>query len=203
MAGILLLLNAQTSLAGSLHADAGVTSDYVWRGLTQTNGRPAVQGGLEYVTGSTWYFGAWVSNTSYGENGQNSPEVDYYVGMTGKGNSTAYDIGMINYTYPESSGDGFTELYFSFILEKYSFKYSTSSDVGTYVEANTTYKLSIRQDTVLKFHVGNYQLNHGSDYVDANVTLTISEFSLSVSKTTVSSLHNEGIKTFVSWNRSF
>ncbi|MDH5444796.1 MAG: TorF family putative porin [Gammaproteobacteria bacterium] len=201
--GMLLFLSAQTSLAASLHADAAVTSDYVWRGISQTNGKPAVQGGLEYITETRWYFGAWVSNTSHGENGQNSPEVDYYVGLTGQGISTAYDLGVINYTYPESAGDGFTELYFSFMLEFFTVKYSTSSDVGTYIEASTSFKLPFRKDSSVNFHVGQYQLNNSTDYMDANVSVRISEFSLTVSKTTTNSPADKDYKTFVTWNRIF
>ena len=199
----LLLFPLQTSFAGSLHADAAVYSDYVWRGLTQTNGRPAVQGGLEFVTDGTWYFGAWVSNTTMGTNGQNSPELDYYVGMSNKGKGMAYDLGMINYTFPESSGDDFTEIYFSFILDSYSVKYSTSADVGTYIEFNMTQKLHLRKDTYLNFHVGQYQINSGTDYIDGNVAIIVSEFSLTISQTTLNSTHDKDTKYFVGWNRTF
>ena len=188
---------------GNWFASVGVASDYVWRGISQTNGKPAVQGGLEYITETRWYFGAWVSNTSHGENGQNSPEVDYYVGLTGQGISTAYDLGVINYTYPESAGDGFTELYFSFMLEFFTVKYSTSSDVGTYIEASTSFKLPFRKDSSVNFHVGQYQLNNSTDYMDANVSVRISEFSLTVSKTTTNSPADKDYKTFVTWNRIF
>lgn len=115
LSGLLYLLSAGTSLAGSLHGDAAVSSDYVWRGLSQTSGGPAVSGGLEYVTSGSWYMGTWVSNTTNGSNGVNSAEVDYYIGLSGKGSSLGYDIGYISYTYPQSTDLNFSELYFAFM----------------------------------------------------------------------------------------
>lgn len=203
LSAILLALSPETGFAGDLHADAGVTSDYVWRGLSQTRGGPAVSGELEYVTVSDWYFGTWVSNTSQGENGVDSAEVDYYLGLSGKGSTVGYDVGIINYTYPQSSGLDFSELYFSLMLEGYSFKYFNGADSGTYLEANMTRKLTIRKESSLVFHIGNYNRKSGSDYFDYSVSLRISEFSLTFSKARVSTAQDKDLKTFVSWEQSF
>lgn len=203
ISGVLLLLQAETSLAGSLHADAGVASDYVWRGLTQTNGGPAVSGGLEYVTDSAWYLGTWVSNTTHGENGVNSAEVDYYIGLSGMGSTVGYDIGMINYTYPQSSNLDFSEIYFAFMLDGFSFKYSDGSDSGTYLEGDMTYKLAIRERSSVRIHVGSYSRKNASDYYDYSVSLQISEFSLTLSKASVDTAQDKDMKTFVGWRRGF
>ena len=46
----------------------GVTSDYVFRGITQTDFDPALQGGLDYAFGdSGWYVGAWASNVDFAD----------------------------------------------------------------------------------------------------------------------------------------
>lgn len=45
--------------------NAGIASQYVFRGLTQTDGKPAVQGGFDYSHSSGFYFGTWMSNSSW------------------------------------------------------------------------------------------------------------------------------------------
>src|SRR5512140_3616978 len=45
--------------------NVGITSQYVFRGLTQTDGKPAVQGGFDYAHSSGLYAGTWLSNISW------------------------------------------------------------------------------------------------------------------------------------------
>lgn len=203
ISGALCLLSTGTTLAGSLHGDAGVTSDYVWRGLSQTSGGPAVSGGLEYVTEGSWYMGTWVSNTTHGANGVNSAEVDYYFGLSGKGSTAGYDIGFINYTYPQSSALNFSELYFAFMAEGMTFKYSDSSSAGTYLEGNITYKLAFRKDTSLLLHAGSYSRNSRPSYFDVSAGLRIEDFSISFSKADVNDEQDKDMKIFVGWHHSF
>ena len=199
----LCVLRAQTGFAGTLHFDAGVTSDYVWRGLTQTRGKPAVSGGMEHVTDGNWYFGAWASNTQSEAYTYGSAELDLYVGLTGQGDSIGYDIGFINYQYPAYSGADFSEMYFALIADKLMFKYSDSSDAGTYLEVNITYPLSMHKDASLVVHVGNYDRSHASGYVDTSISLTVSELSLTLSKASVDTPQDKDLKAFVSWKHSF
>jgi len=49
----------------ALTANIGLVSDYVFRGLTQTNGKPAIQGGIDYAHSSGFYVGTWLSNISW------------------------------------------------------------------------------------------------------------------------------------------
>src|SRR5262245_32365582 len=43
----------------------GLFSQYIFRGLTQTNGDPAIQGGLDYSHSSGFYLGTWATNISW------------------------------------------------------------------------------------------------------------------------------------------
>ena len=45
--------------------NVGIYSQYIFRGLTQTNGDPALQGGVDYAHSSGFYLGAWGSNISW------------------------------------------------------------------------------------------------------------------------------------------
>ena len=46
----------------SVSANVTLTSDYVWRGLGQTAGNPAIQGGFDYASDGGFYAGIWASN---------------------------------------------------------------------------------------------------------------------------------------------
>ena len=71
----------------ALSMNVGIVSQYVYRGLAQTNGNPAIQGGIDYVYKGSFYVGAWLSNSSYYSdlmNGASSSlEVDGYAGYKG------------------------------------------------------------------------------------------------------------------------
>jgi uncharacterized protein (TIGR02001 family) len=96
--------------------NVGVYSQYIFRGLTQTNEEPALQGGLDYSHSSGFYIGAWGSNISWLKENFTSPagvvagqydeggslELDLYGGFRGNFGKTdfTYDIGFLYYWYP-------------------------------------------------------------------------------------------------------
>jgi uncharacterized protein (TIGR02001 family) len=55
-----LLPRLQAQLTGNL----GLTSDYRFRGVSQTQNAPAVQGGIDYAHSSGLYIGNWNSSVS-------------------------------------------------------------------------------------------------------------------------------------------
>lgn len=99
--------------------NVGLTSDYMFRGISQTQGNGAIQGGLDVAHESGLYVGTWASNVDFG--GDASVEFDYYLGF---GNNItediSYDLGWIKYDYPGQSGLNFSEYYGS--LTAYGFK---------------------------------------------------------------------------------
>src|SRR5690349_3327239 len=98
------------SAADSPHtitANVGLFSQYIFRGLTQTNGDPAVQGGFDYSHTSGFYAGTWASNISWLRDGGayragGSAEIDLYGGFKGSIGKTdlSYDLGTLYYWYP-------------------------------------------------------------------------------------------------------
>jgi uncharacterized protein (TIGR02001 family) len=48
-----------------LSANVGLYSNYVFRGISQTGGDPAIQGGLDYTHSSGFYLGTWASNVGW------------------------------------------------------------------------------------------------------------------------------------------
>ena len=102
-------------------ANVTVVNNYVYRGLTQSNFKPAVQGGFDYAHESGLYIGNWNSSISWisdsyatnGANvGKNTPssygsvtapiEMDFYAGYKKEliGEGFASDIGFLQYYYP-------------------------------------------------------------------------------------------------------
>jgi uncharacterized protein (TIGR02001 family) len=144
------------SAAAQLSYNVGVVSDYRYRGITQTNFGPAVQGGVDYAHSSGFYVGAWASTISWIKNtgdsnrlaGNNMAgfsagsnlEVDLYGGF--KGNVTkdlGFDVGVLQYWYPGNKLDAIragtvqlfqkaetTELYGGLTYGPLSAKYSYS-----------------------------------------------------------------------------
>ncbi len=77
------------------------TSDYVFRGVSQTNSSWAVQGGIDYAAPAGVYAGTWASNVSFG----GGIEMDFYGGFASEVAGVTYDLGVIYYAYPKSHDD--------------------------------------------------------------------------------------------------
>ena len=76
----------------------GVVSDYVFRGVSQTDQDPALQGGIDATFGdSGFYAGAWASNVDFGDD--TDAEVDLYGGYRTEAGGFALDFGLIGYLY--------------------------------------------------------------------------------------------------------
>lgn len=96
------LLQAQD--ASPLAFNASVTSDYRYRGISQSRLRPALQGGADYVHGSGWYAGTWLSTIRWVRDGGGDGRVewDFYGGRRGKlAGGFSYDAGALGYWYPD------------------------------------------------------------------------------------------------------
>jgi uncharacterized protein (TIGR02001 family) len=99
----------------------GLYSQYIFRGLTQTDRGPAVQGGVDLTHSSGFYLGAWASNISWlrDKNNYDSPsydsayskgghlELDIYGGYRYTfSNGVGIDLGALQYIYPGSRKSG-------------------------------------------------------------------------------------------------
>lgn len=95
----------------TLSANVGITSDYIFRGFSQTAEGPAIQGGFDATCG-IFYAGVWASSLDFagGLGGtasidtifDASVEVDGYVGIKPKTGPVTWDIGFIYYGYPNA-----------------------------------------------------------------------------------------------------
>lgn len=168
--------------------NVGLVSDYVFRGLTQTNGKPAIQGGLDYSHASGIYAGTWASNISWftdqnagvksnavslaspgavgapyvaNQSNQASLEWDFYAGYKGSfATDWTYDVGMLRYQYPGSY-----------------------RNLGAYRKPNTTevyaaigYKwLTLKYSKAISAYTFGVVQSEGADYLDLSATVQLGE----------------------------
>jgi len=98
---------AAENFSGTLTA----TSDYTYRGMTFSDGGPAIQGSMDWGTGP-WFAGAWASSWDSGTTA--NMEVDYYFGWADAVGGVDLMVMPIWYTYPEADfGDHIFEIWLS------------------------------------------------------------------------------------------
>ena len=91
-------------------ATLAATSDYVWRGISQTNEDPAFQAGVTYTSKVGIYAGAWTSNVDFGA-GDPDWERDFNIGYnTDIGEHVNFDVMVNRYTYSGASASNWNEL---------------------------------------------------------------------------------------------
>lgn len=120
----------------SLTANVGLFSEYIFRGVTQTGGEPALQGGFDYSHASGLYAGTWASNISWLQDfkvyEQSSVEIDFYGGFKRNIGATDFffDVGTIYYWFPGNRIAGWSantwELYGGLGWKWLGFRYSYS-----------------------------------------------------------------------------
>ena len=168
--------------------NAALTTDYRYRGYSQTRLKPAVQGGADYVHNpSGFYAGTWLSTIKWVKDagGDASVEWDIYGGKRGDiGGGFSYDVGGLYYFYPSNdlnpSANTF-ELYGAVGYGPFSLKYShsttnlfgfTDSKNSGYVDAAMNQE--IQDGYILNLHLGHQKVNHNSaaSYYDWKVGVT-------------------------------
>ena len=107
--GIALAQEKKGGFPGAFSANVNLTSEYLFRGISQTDEAPALQGGFDYEVSLTkpvaLYLGVWASNVDFNEaagvDGA-TIEIDYVGGLRGKVSDSGFgwDIGFIYYSYP-------------------------------------------------------------------------------------------------------
>lgn len=103
---------ASQTKAADLSGNAALTTDYVWRGSTQTSGDPAVQAGFKVSGDAGLYASVWGSNVKFAPGSDASSEFDFTVGW-GKSLSDDWtvDVNVLRYQYPSTAVDlNWTEL---------------------------------------------------------------------------------------------
>lgn len=168
--------------------NVAVTSDYRYRGISQTRLKPAVQGGADYVNNPTGlYVGTWLSTIKWIEDagGDNKFEWDVYFGKRGElpGGFT-YDVGFLAYLYPDHSlpvSPTTKEIYvqggYGPVTLKYSHAISNlfgfaDTKNSTYVDGQFNYEIT--DGYIFNAHVGHQKVKNlsSASYTDWKLGVT-------------------------------
>lgn len=111
---VLLAVVAATGSAAAydLSGNAALTSDYLWRGSSQSQGDAAVQAGFKLATDSGFYASMWGSSVEFAPDTHASSELDFSLGWAGQlSQDWALDTNVLHYRYPSTTVDlNWTEL---------------------------------------------------------------------------------------------
>lgn len=171
--------------ASNFSWNLGVTSDYVFRGITQTDFDPALQGGLDYAFGgSGWYAGVWASNVDFVAVGTPDIEFDAYFGYgTAIAEDWSLDLHAIRYFYfGESDGFGSLDYNEYFVAVSYAemitFTVAYANDYANLDYSSTYFGLTGA------FDVGNgFSLNAGVGYSDFSKSVgSYTDYNIGVSR---------------------
>jgi len=197
-----IIVSAPMVQADSPHefsANVALSTDYLFRGISQTDGNPAISGGFDYSYSPVGiYAGIWASNVDFSGccGDDDNIEIDYYGGIGGDfGNGVSWDVGGLFYDYPGDDGDDeYWEAYGSL---GYTFEgVSLEPEVGVYVAyspdffaetgdgiyINPTLGLSLPMNFGLGFSYGYQDVDDLGDYshIDISLTKEISKFEFSL-----------------------
>ena len=172
---------AQAELTGNI----GLTSNYIWRGVTQTDDAAAISGGIDYGHDVGIYLGTWISNTT----STVGPETDLYIGFAKDfDNGWGFDVGYVSYIYAQNNDVpdiDFEEFYVGGSWKMLSAKFSDdSSNKNTYIEAAADFEIA--KDLGLALHYGSYSFDvSANDYTDYSISLSKGDWSFVLSDTDI------------------
>ncbi len=202
---------APAAAAPEVTYNVGVVSQYRYRGVAQTNGDAALQGGVDYANANGFYAGVWGSTIKWitktdGVSEGNS-EFDIYGGYKFEAAGMGFDVGVLRYEYLNNSYAKATaggvnantnEVYAAATYGVTTLKYSHSlsnlfgnanSKDSTYVDLSATFDLGNGYNIVP--HVGYQTVKNSAQYNYTDYALTLNKdlgngLSASVSAITLS-----------------
>jgi uncharacterized protein (TIGR02001 family) len=176
--------------------NVGFVSEYRYRGISQTNFKPALQGGIDYAHESGLYLGTWASNVNWlsDAGASNSMEWDFYGGYKGSAGDFSYDVGGLYYYYPGKYPTGFTkpdtfEIYGAGTWKMLTLKYSHAltnifgfpdSKGGGYLDLTGTFEVA--EGTNVVAHVGYQTIPASSANARVKSDCSYADYKLGITK---------------------
>jgi uncharacterized protein (TIGR02001 family) len=106
MTGWLLL--ALPASAGDVSGSLALTTDYIYRGLSQTDGQPAAQAGVQFHSLAGWNAGLWGSSVDFQNGSGNAYELDLHAGYAWSLNpDLSMQLGYVHYAYLADDDAGY------------------------------------------------------------------------------------------------
>ena len=175
---VLSVVAGTAAAEGEFTGNVALTTDYVWRGVSQSNEDLAISGGFDYANGM-FYAGTWASNVDFEDSSDTNIELDFYGGLAGEfANGVSWDVGGIYYTYPDADDLDldFFEIYgglgyeFEGGVGVGAYAYFDPDNENLYVEASAGY--SFTDEFSADASVGNYSFDEGEDYTNWSIGAT-------------------------------
>lgn len=177
--GIASQADAQEATGPQWSANVAATSDYIFRGVSQTEEEPALSAGVDMTNGA-FYAGVWASNVSYAGDNDTGVEADIYAGVRPEFAGFTMDFGVVGYLYDEPEALDYDYVEFKAAASRaigpatigaavfYSPDFfGASEDEATYVEANGAF--SPADKWTVSGAVGRQFVSSDFDYTTWNV----------------------------------
>jgi uncharacterized protein (TIGR02001 family) len=207
LAGTMLVSPA---LAADISGYVGASTDYIWRGNTQSDGDASLSGGIDVDFGNGFAVGTAVASLGRDEdtNGDSANyELDFYGSYSNTIGSVDYEVGYIAYEYPGvgNSDEDFADVYVSLGLGPLSVSYYmlasaenalNDANDGTYLSLDAEFP--VLTDWTLGVHYGE----ESGDILqsDEDVAISLSKGAMTL---TVSGDDGDDTRAIVSWGASF
>lgn len=164
-ATVIIGLSTAHTASAELTGNLGITSNYIFHGESQSNGSPALQGGLDYSHTTGLYVGTWASNVDKAN--ASGVQVNTYGGFARQQGDFSYNIGAVTRQFTNSAhnhvneaylGGGYKMLHATYVL----------GDKYTYAEAVVDGKIS---GVHLSLRSGIAMPDQGKDVADYGFSL--------------------------------
>lgn len=168
-----VLASSAVANAGDIEANVAFSTDYMFRGFTQTNNDPAISGGFDYGFDNGFYAGVWASNVNFGNT---STEIDLYAGYAFEvADGIELDLSYIYFVYPgETSSLNYSEFAAGLSLTEnlglglvYSPDYFGSEESA--IIFNVDYSIGVAENLSLDLHAGYSSVSGDDDFFADNV----------------------------------
>lgn len=209
-AAIAAILASGIATAGS-SVNAGATTNYLWRGVTQSSDTASVFGGADYAHDSGAYAGIWLGSLVGGQ------EMDVYGGYAGEIGGIGYDVGVITYQYTLTPDINFTEVYLTGSYSIISVGIHSTVDAGAankdaafdegdlYVNASADFDIGPFATSVFggsyMFTNDNKFGNGDLDYTHYGISFTSGEVTVAVEKNSIEG--DETARVVATWSKSW
>jgi uncharacterized protein (TIGR02001 family) len=123
---LLLMCLASLPSYAAVSANVSFATDYIWRGMTQSDG-PAISGGFDYETDGGFYAGIWGSNVNFNDGA--GSELDYYFGYGFEVGGIGVDLGYVAFDYPKNKENlDFEEVVIGLSMGDFGYTYALGQD---------------------------------------------------------------------------
>ena len=216
LAALLVTSTALTGVAqaAEVEANVGATTDYIWRGNTQSSGDASLSGGFDVDFGNGFALGTWVgslgaSDDMVDDDLQDSAnyELDIYASYSTEIGGLPLEVGYIAYLYPgvADSDNDFADFYISTELAGIGISYymlasaendTVDEDEGTYVSVDYDYALA--GDLTLSLHYGMEDFTNSDSDEDTSISISKGDMTY-----TISGDEGDDTRVIISWGTSF